>query len=99
VHSTGLDCSVENCSNVRVGNQTISGGSFTKNAVGRMASSWMLRHVALVRTDVSKELSVTRIGEPDTMLAVTTNRRTLRRNFFAILHSHSRENLKSYNEV
>jgi hypothetical protein len=49
-----------------------------------MASSWMLRRVALVRTDVSEELSdsfirVTRIGEPET-LAVTSNRRSLRRN-------------------
>jgi hypothetical protein len=46
-----------------------------------MASSGMLRHVALVRTDVSEELSasftrVTRIGELGT-LAVTSNRRTL----------------------
>jgi hypothetical protein len=42
---------------------------------GRMVSSGMLRHVALVRTDVSKELSasfirVTRIGELGTTLAV-----------------------------
>jgi hypothetical protein len=41
--------------------------------------------VAPVRTDVSEELSasfirVTRIGELGTMLAVTSNRRTLRRN-------------------
>jgi hypothetical protein len=45
----------------------------------------MLRRVALVRTDVSEELSayivrVIRIGELGTTLAVTTNRRTLRRN-------------------
>jgi hypothetical protein len=45
----------------------------------------MLRRVALVRTDVSEELSasfirVTRIGELGTMLAVNSNRRTLRRN-------------------
>jgi hypothetical protein len=45
----------------------------------------MLRPVALVRTDVSEELStsfmrVTQIGELGTMLAVTSNRRTLRRN-------------------
>jgi hypothetical protein len=45
----------------------------------------MLRRVALVRTDVSAELSVsfirvTRIGEVGTTLAVTSNRRTLRRN-------------------
>jgi hypothetical protein len=50
-----------------------------------MASSGMLRRVALVRTDVSEELSasfirVTRIGELGTTLAVTTNRPPLRRN-------------------
>jgi hypothetical protein len=50
-----------------------------------MVSSWMLHRVALVRTDVSEELSayfirVTRIGELGTTLAVTSNRRTLRRN-------------------
>jgi hypothetical protein len=55
-----------------------------------MASSGMLRRVALVRTDISEELSasfirVTRIGELGTTLAVTSNRR-----------SHSRESLKSY---
>jgi hypothetical protein len=43
----------------------------------------MLRRVALVRTDVSEELSAsfireTRIGELGTTLAVTSNRRTLR---------------------
>jgi demethoxyubiquinone hydroxylase (CLK1/Coq7/Cat5 family) len=46
----------------------------------RMASSGMLRRVAIVRTDVSEELSatiirVTRIGELGT-LAVTSNQRT-----------------------
>jgi hypothetical protein len=51
----------------------------------------MLRRVALVRTDVSEELSasiirVTRIGE----LGTTED---------AILHSQRRENLKSYNSV
>jgi hypothetical protein len=50
-----------------------------------MASSGMLRRVAIVRTDVSEEFSapiirVTRIGELGTTLAVTSNRRTLRRN-------------------
>jgi hypothetical protein len=45
----------------------------------------MLCHIALVKTDVSEELSasiirVTRIGELGATLAVTTNRRTLRRN-------------------
>jgi hypothetical protein len=43
----------------------------------------MLRLLALVRTDVSEELStsfirVTRMGELGTTLAVTSNRRTLR---------------------
>jgi hypothetical protein len=50
-----------------------------------MASSGMLRRAALVRTDVSEELSssiirVTRIGELGATLAVTSNRRTPRRN-------------------
>jgi hypothetical protein len=45
-----------------------------------MVSSGMLRLVALVRTDVSAELStsiirVTRIGELERTLAVTSNRR------------------------
>jgi hypothetical protein len=49
-----------------------------------MASSGILRLVPLVRTDVSEELSasiirVTIIGELGT-LAVTSNRRALRRN-------------------
>jgi hypothetical protein len=96
----------------------------------------MLRCVALVRTDVSEELSaffirVTRIGELGTTLAVTSNRRTLRVTASVVpsspilvtlmkeplsssetsvltratgrkipeddnLHSHRRENLKSY---
>jgi hypothetical protein len=52
-----------------------------------MTSSGMLRRVALVRTDVSEELSasiirVTRIGELGTTLAVYSNRRTLRRKVF-----------------
>jgi hypothetical protein len=80
-----------------------------------MASSWMLRLVALVKTDVSEELSapfirVTRIGELGTTLAVTSNRRSLRRLLVtasiltratrrsipedAILHSHRSKNLK-----
>jgi hypothetical protein len=75
----------------------------------------MLRRVALVRTYVSEELSasiisVTRIGELGTSLAVTNNRSTLRRNTKSlltratrrnipedsILLSLRRENLKSY---
>jgi hypothetical protein len=60
-----------------------------------MLSSGILRRVALVRTDVSEELSasiirVTRIDELGTTLAVASNRRKLRRK------SHRRENLKYY---
>jgi hypothetical protein len=48
-----------------------------------MPSSGMLRHVALVRTDVSEEIitsisKVTRINELGTTLAVTVNRSNLR---------------------
>jgi hypothetical protein len=48
-----------------------------------MASSGMLLRVALVRTDVSEELSaaiirVTRLDELGRTLGVTSNRRTLR---------------------
>jgi hypothetical protein len=50
-----------------------------------MVSSGMLRRVSLIRTNVSEELSasfirVARISELGTTLAVTSNRRTLRRN-------------------
>jgi hypothetical protein len=53
--------------------------------LARMASSGMLRHVALIKTNVSEELRasfirVTRIGELGTKLPVTSNRRGLRRN-------------------
>jgi hypothetical protein len=55
-----------------------------------MASSGMLRRVALVRTDVLEELSVsfirvTRIAEIETTLAVTSNRQTLRINVHRLL--------------
>jgi hypothetical protein len=57
-----------------------------------MLSSEMLRRMALVRTDVSEELSasfirVTRISELGTTLAVTSNRLTLRRNAMEALNS------------
>jgi hypothetical protein len=47
-----------------------------------MVSSGILRRVALVRTDISEELTasfirITRIDELGTTLAVTSNRRTL----------------------
>jgi hypothetical protein len=50
----------------------------------RMESSEILRHVALVRTDVSEEyrasfFRVTRVGELGTSLGVTSKRRTLRK--------------------
>jgi hypothetical protein len=59
-----------------------------------MVSSGMLRRVALVRTDVSAELSasfirVTRIGELGRTLAVTSNRRTLRRNCYLLIANYS----------
>jgi hypothetical protein len=62
-----------------------------------MASSGMLRRATLVRTDVSEELSasiirVTGICELGT-LAVTSNRRTLRRN---ICISSQRSSVASY---
>jgi hypothetical protein len=52
----------------------------------------MLRHVALVRTDVTEELSasfirVTRITELGTMLAVTSNRRTRLLVTASVVHS------------
>jgi hypothetical protein len=70
----------------------------------------MLRHVALVRIDVSEELSapfirVTRIGElmkealssSETSILTRVTRRNIPED--AILHSHRRENLKSYIEI
>jgi hypothetical protein len=52
-----------------------------------MMSSGMLRRVALVKTDVSEEPSAfikVTIGELGTTLAVTSNRRTLRRKKYLI---------------
>jgi hypothetical protein len=53
-----------------------------------MVSSGLLRRVALVRNDGSDEPGasikrVTKIGELGTTQAATSNRRTLRRSFFA----------------
>jgi hypothetical protein len=50
-----------------------------------MASSGLLRRVALVRTDVPEEpgasfIRVTKVGELGTTQAANSNRRTLRRN-------------------
>jgi hypothetical protein len=66
------------------GNLKVSGYDlrFPRRWLWRIMSSGMLRLVALVRTDVSEELSasfirVTRIGELGKTLAVTSNWRTL----------------------
>jgi hypothetical protein len=73
----------------------------------------MLHCVALVKTDIPEERSasiirVTRIGEPGTTLAVTSNQCTLQRKSVltratqhnipedGILHIQCRENLRSY---
>jgi hypothetical protein len=66
-----------------------------------MPSSGMLCRVAIVRTDVSEELSdsiirVTRIGELGT-LTVTSNRRTLRRNTILVLTRGTRRNIREDN--
>jgi hypothetical protein len=66
--SLGLLCKSSSCSHARF-------SVFQPAITGRMASSGMLRHMALVRTDISEELSasiirVTRIAELGTV-AVT----------------------------
>jgi hypothetical protein len=59
--------------------------SFLRRWLWRMPYSWTWRRVTLVRTDASVEytafiIRVTTIGQLGTTLAVTSNRRTLRRN-------------------
>jgi hypothetical protein len=68
-----------------------------------MASSGMLRREALVTADVSEELSasfikVARIGELGITLAVTSNRRTLRRNTKSVGISSQRASVASYRQ-
>jgi hypothetical protein len=74
------------------------------SGVRRMVYSGILRRVALVKTDVSEELSasfirVTSIGELGTTLDVTSNRPRAKRCNIpedTVLHSHRHENLKCY---
>jgi hypothetical protein len=54
-----------------------------------MASSWMLRIVAILRTDVSEERSAS-----ETSVLTRATRSNIPED--AILHSHRRENLKSF---
>jgi hypothetical protein len=56
-----------------------------------MASSGILRCVALVRTDVSEEISAS-----ETSVLTRVARRSIPED--AILHSHRRENLKPYTD-
>jgi hypothetical protein len=60
--------------------------TFSQRRLWWIPSSWMLRRMALVRTDVSVEsitsiIRVTGIDRLDTTLAVTSNSRTLRMHF------------------
>jgi hypothetical protein len=68
-----------------------------------MPSSRVLSRVTFVRTDVSEKriaviISVTRIGQLGTTIAVTNNRSKLQKNIpeVDILHSHRHENLNHY---
>jgi hypothetical protein len=67
----------------------------------RIVSFGMLRRVALVRTDVSEELSaffirVTRIGELGTTLALTTDARSSQKTQFFIVTAVKTSNLTLY---
>jgi hypothetical protein len=60
----------------------------------RMSSSGLLRRMALVRTDVSEEVSAFIIRVTTTSVLTRPTRRNIPEG--GILHSHRRENLKSY---
>jgi hypothetical protein len=67
---------------VRDRKQSMAGFTICAHPEVKKASSGKLRHVALVRTDVSEELNASfirgaRVGELESTLAVTSNRRTL----------------------
>jgi hypothetical protein len=85
-------CLMSGCQFYSCFEQFAASGRYDKCFGWRVASSGKLRSVALVWIDVSEELSasfirVTGIDELGTTIAVTSNRRTLRRNikwhFFA----------------
>jgi hypothetical protein len=69
-----------------------------------MASSGMLRRVALVRNDISEELNASFIRLTKEALSSSETSvltRAIQRNIpeDAILHSHRRENLKSFTDL
>jgi hypothetical protein len=73
--------------------------AFRQTAQWRMLFSGMLRHVALVITDVLEELSafiirVTRIGELGTILAVTSTQHILLLQNVRSYRSHTAQDLR-----